>query len=62
MSAVLLGLLVAGVALVIAFVTVYGRWAWRDRARRRRRLDERRKRNDELERAMRRLRLHVEAR
>jgi uncharacterized protein (DUF2062 family) len=59
LTALVLGVLLAGAALVLTFGTVYARWTWRDRRRRRRRLDERRAQSDELERAMRRLRLNV---
>jgi uncharacterized protein (DUF2062 family) len=60
MTAVILGLLVAGAATLTAFTVVWARWHVRDRRRRRRRLDERAERRDELDRAMRRLRMRIE--
>ena len=59
---VLLGLFVAGVALVLAFVTVYARWAWRTARRRRARRLEVERQHDALERVERRLRLRVQPR
>jgi Flp pilus assembly protein TadB len=59
LSSVLLGLLVAGVACLLAFGTVYARWTWRDRRRRRERRLEVERARDELERVERRLRLRV---
>lgn len=59
MSAVLLGLLVAGAALALTFGVVYTRWAWRDRRRRRERRLELDRARDELDRVVRRLRLRI---
>jgi len=51
-TAVVLGLLVAGAALVLAYGVVWLRWRVRDRRRRRNRLEARRRARDELERAL----------
>lgn len=58
-TAVLLGLLIAGLAFCICLGTVWMRWQLRLRARRKRRLIERQAQRDELERALRRLRLRI---
>ena len=59
MTALALGLLVAGVAMLVAFATVYARWSWRTARRKRERRLEVERQRDELERAERRLRLRV---
>jgi hypothetical protein len=61
-TAILVGLAVAAVALTVAFTVLLSSWHVRDRRARSRRLQERARRRDDLERAERRLRLNIESR
>jgi hypothetical protein len=61
-TAALLGILIAGVALILSLTVVWARWKIRDRHRRDNRIRTRLSQRDDLERAVRRIRLRVESR